>query len=173
METKFFLFLTQKICLLREGLPPLTCHVMHVTVSYVTCHMSNVKCHMSCVTIYFYFFDKFVTLVCGGYVINKATLSTLFVTYIQKQLASREYIYIYIYIQNKYDIKCQAFLKFWPVSAYIFALLTFNLYCRKWVVTCPEVTTAGARQKRQMLPKIKAICSRDAVWQTHCNISLF
>ena len=57
--------------MLREGSPPPTCHVSHVT-----CHVLCVMCHMS-----HFFVDKVVKLVGGGYVINGATMSSLFFLY--------------------------------------------------------------------------------------------
>ena len=45
-----------------------TCHISHVTY-----HMSHVTCHMSHVTYFIYFFFcKFMEVVCGGSVINWA-----------------------------------------------------------------------------------------------------
>ena len=53
--------------MLREGSPPPTCHMSHVTghLSHVMCHVSCVKCHMHYI-FSLVFFDKVVNLVEEG-----------------------------------------------------------------------------------------------------------
>ena len=46
---------------------------------HVTCHVSHVTCHMSRVTSQLFSSDKVLKVVCGGSVINKATLTSVFV----------------------------------------------------------------------------------------------
>ena len=56
---------------LREGLPPPTCHI-----PCVTCHVTCVTCHVTCVTCqvsHIFHFFKVVKLDSGGSVINGAT----------------------------------------------------------------------------------------------------
>ena len=54
--------------------PPVMCHVYHVMshMSHVMCPISHVTCHMSC----FFFFDKLLKLIGGGFVINGDTPSS-------------------------------------------------------------------------------------------------